>query len=168
MKNLTLLASLLLGIYSSAQEKPADEKKDTLKHFTAVRVSAPPKIDGLLTDSVWQHSNVMSDFVQRLPIEKAAPTQRTEVRIIYDDKAIYIGAMLYDNHPDSILRELGGRDSWELNADEFEVFFDTYHSNQDAFAFRVSASGVQGETKVSDYTYNAVWVSSVKIVENGW
>ncbi len=143
-------------------------QEDTLKHFTAKRTDLIIKIDGKLDDPAWAGSEIMSDFIQRLPIEKAAPTQKTEVRILYDDQALYVGAMMYDTNPDSILHQLGNRDSWDLNADEFEIFLDTYNSRQDGFSFSVSASGVQGDSKFSDYTYNAIWESSVKITQQGW
>ncbi|HNF31598.1 MAG TPA: hydrolase, partial [Bacteroidia bacterium] len=76
---------------------------DSLKHYKATRIFEPIKIDGQLTESVWASTNALSDFVMNRPIEGGVPTQKTEVRIVYDNTAIYIGAMLYDSAPDSIL-----------------------------------------------------------------
>jgi hypothetical protein len=141
---------------------------DTLKHYSAVRITNPPKIDGVLDDACWQNIPGFSDFVQRLPDENRPPTQRTEVKIAYDDQAIYVGAFMYDTYPDSILAELGSRDAGGLNADDFRIIFDTYNSRQDAFFFQVYASGVQVDGRFSDYTYNAVWESKTKINDQGW
>ncbi|MCC7303156.1 MAG: carbohydrate binding family 9 domain-containing protein [Bacteroidia bacterium] len=141
---------------------------DTLKHYPIQRTDKPPKIDGDLNDECWSKAEAITDFIQKLPVDKAAPTQKTDVRLLYDDYAIYIYAYMYDTHPDSILRELGSRDYWDLNADAFSVKFDTYNSRQDAFVFGVSASGLQSDNKLSDYTYNAVWHSHVRITDKGW
>jgi hypothetical protein len=137
------------------------------KQATAIRTSTPPKIDGHLNDSVWQKAIPVSDLVQFNPIFKAPPSHKTEIRVIYDDNAFYIGAMMYDSAPDSILKQLGNRDD-DLNADEFGIEIDTYNSATDAYSFAVTASGVQSDYKEHDLTYNAVWESSVKILDNGW
>jgi hypothetical protein len=137
------------------------------KHVSVTRVPVSPRIDGVLDDEVWAGAMVAGDFIQNSPVENAAVSFPTEVRILYDNNAIYVGAMLYDNSPDSIRRQLGLRDNY-VNADAFRIVFDTYNTQQDAFDFSVTASGVQGDARFSDYNFNAVWNSSVKILPNGW
>jgi hypothetical protein len=137
------------------------------KKLGAQRVSVKPKIDGVLDDECWKTAEVAKDFEQNSPVEKAPISFPTEVRITYDNTAIYIGAMCYDNAPDSILRQLGLRDDYP-NADNFRVVFDTYNSQQDAFDFTVTASNVQNDSRFSDNNFNAVWTSNVKILPNGW
>jgi len=137
------------------------------KTFKATKVVSGPKIDGKLDDDIWKNAEIRDDFIQSDPTEGNSPTYRTEVRVLYDDFAIYIGAMMYDDHPDSILHELGNRDD-DLNADNFSVAFDTYNKQQDAFVFSVYASGVQVDYKMSDPTFNAVWESETRILNNGW
>jgi hypothetical protein len=150
---------------------------DSLKHYKATRIFEPIKIDGQLTESVWASTNALSDFVMNRPIEGGVPTQKTEVRIVYDNTAIYIGAMLYDSAPDSILKELGLRDGTDpssnsgftdINADYFRFVFDPYNTRQDAYDFGVYASGIQADSRYSDYLFDAVWESSVKITDKGW
>ena len=140
---------------------------DTTKVCIASRITVPPKIDGVLNESFWSDIKPVSDFVMNRPIEGGKPTQRTEVRIAYDNKAVYVAAMLYDNNPDSILHELGNRDDG-LNADYFRFVIDPYNLRQDAFDFGVYASGVQTDAKFTDPTFNAVWESAVKIHDKGW
>src|ERR1035437_9786016 len=137
------------------------------KTFKATKVSEGPKIDGKLDDDVWKNPEVRDDFIQSDPTEGKNPSYKTEVRVLYDDFAIYVGAMMYDDHPDSILHELGNRDD-DLNADNFGFSIDTYNKQQDAFVFFVYASGVQGDFKMSDPTFNAVWESETRISSNGW
>ncbi len=142
--------------------------QDTLKTCNATRVNAIPQIDGKLDEPIWQTSLGVSDFVQGRPIENSAPSFTTEIKVIYDNTAIYIGAVLYDTAPDSILSELGNRDDTDLNADLFQVKLDPYNTRQDAFIFGVWASGIQLDSKWTDATFNAVWQSAVSINAKGW
>jgi len=137
------------------------------KQAYAVKTTTAPKIDGILTDTVWNKAIVINDFTQSTPINNIAPSFKTEVKIMYDNNAIYVGAFLYDPHPDSIYKEIGNRDD-DLNADAFYIGFDTYNNQRDAYIFGISASGVQSEIRELDNTYNAVWQSAVSIIENGW
>lgn len=133
----------------------------------AVRTTDHPHIDGRIDEALWQAAPVITGFQQNSPTEGAPVSYNTDVRILYDNTAIYISAMMYDEHPDSIMRQLGVRDSW-VNADRFRVVFDTYNTQQDAFDFRVTASGVQSDSRFSDMNYNAVWASEVQLLPNGW
>lgn len=144
------------------------QEKDTLRTFTATRVENAPKIDGIINEEVWTHSQVTGDFIQRTPIEGKPESYKTEVRIIYTDFAVYIAATMYDPHPDSILKQLGKRDDQNLNADYFYFKIDTYNKHQDAYQFGVYASGVQMDSKFSDATFDAVWKSAVVITDKGW
>ena len=142
------------------------------KTHNAVRVETPPKIDGVLDEDVWINAPIATSFYQIEPQPGNASSQKTEVKVLYDNTAIYIGAMLYDSSPDSILKELGDRDVGENNADLFGVFFDTYNDDLNCFAFVISASGVQTDLKFfpggEDVAWDAVWKSEVKITDKGW
>ncbi len=137
------------------------------KTANAFRTPVPPIIDGQIDDHVWLLADPLCDFLQYEPFFGIAPSQATEVRILYDDFAIYIGARLYDSAPDSILTQLGNRDDG-LNSDLFGIQFDTYHNGLDAYIFEVYASGVQRDSRRSDATFNAVWESAVNIDQKGW
>jgi len=141
---------------------------DSTKIFTATRAKESPKIDGKLDDVAWQNVKVASDFTQRAPFDKQHESQNTEVKIIYTDYAIYVGAYMHDTSPDSILKQLGKRDQDGLNSDRFFFKIDPYNNQQDAFQFGVTASGIQLDSKFSDGTFDAVWSSSVGMSEDGW
>lgn len=140
---------------------------DTTKIAFATRTETPPKIDGVM-DEIWNKAKPISDFIQFTPLYNVPTTQKTEVRVLYDDKAIYVFANLFDSSPDSILEQLGSRDDEDLNADYFEVEFDTYNNQLDGYTFVVYASGVQADRREFDNTYNAVWESKAKITSEGW
>ena len=154
---------LLLSHFALAQNDSIPPRKE---YFTT-RATKTPKIDGLLDDETWKTATIISEFKQNFPNYDVAPTQTTNVQIVYDNTAIYIAAFLYDSCADSICKQLGNRDDG-LNADNFRIVFDTYNTEQDAFDLSVTASGVQSDSRFSDYLYNAVWESAVKIHPEGW
>lgn len=142
--------------------------QDSLKTHQATRINTGVKIDGIMDDAAWIAIQEATNMVQNVPNEGREPTQKTSFKIIYDNNAVYIGAMLYDTAPDSILHELGKRDDGDLNSDYFRFVIDPYNTRQDAYDFGVWASGVQTDSKFSDFTYDAIWESAVKISEQGW
>ena len=159
----TVFLGLLFFLHAFSQNDSIPTRKD----YTTSRAAKAPKIDGLLDDAAWENVTTISDFKQNFPVYGAASTQRTEVKIVYDNTSIYIAAMLFDTAPDSIAKQLGNRDDF-LNADNFRIVFDTYNTEQDAFDLTVTASGVQSDSRFSDGLYNAVWESAVKLRSNGW
>lgn len=137
------------------------------------RVSESPKIDGILNDPAWINATIAKDFIQFEPYNGKKPSLPTEVKVIYDDKAIYFGAILYDTNPDSIIKDLGERDDpWRINSDMFTVLLSTFNDGVNAFEFTVSASGIQSDIKHNadnqDENWDAVWDSKVKITDKGW
>jgi len=149
------------------------------KRLTAVRTVSPPRIDGDLTDEAWQSAPLAGDFVQYSPFNGRSASLSTEVRILYDDEALYIAAIMYDPNPDSIYAQLGRRDSDNnLNADHFYIDISTFNDGLNGEIFKVSASGVQSDMKArssgtssyggGDRSWDAVWFSNVRITNEGW
>ncbi len=165
MRKTTFTIMLLLLYFYNIAVSQSDSKYPV---FQAVRVDETPSIDGVLDEVIWSQSNAITDFRQKDPVFDAPPRFKTDVRIIYDNKALYIGATMFDSSPDSIKRELGVRDNDDLNADFFAIGFDTYNNKQDAYQFMITASGVQIDNRFVDETYDAVWASAVKITDEGW
>lgn len=159
----TLSLLLSLSLFSTESEDSIIVRRE----YSTVRANQPIRIDGELNDAEWARAEVTEDFRQNSPTENAPVSFPTQVRIMYDNVGIYIGAKMLDNQPDSINRQLGLRDEY-LNADDFRIVFDTYNTQQDAFDFSVTASGVQNDSRFSDYNYNAVWKSAVSLQKDGW
>ncbi|MFI5196149.1 MAG: DUF5916 domain-containing protein [Chitinophagales bacterium] len=129
-------------------------------------------IDGKLNEPAWQKADKATGFTQLSPNPGQPSGQRTEVSILYDNDAVYIGAMMYDTSPDSILKQLSARDEDGSNADAFSVSFDTYLDKQNASLFVVTASGVQLDAilkfDAANLSWNAPWYSKVNINDKGW
>lgn len=162
------LTGLAIALCISLFGKEDTDSAIVRRVYNTVRATAAVKIDGALDDAAWQGVEVADRFEQNSPVEQGGVRNQTEVKLIYDNVGIYIGAMLYDSAPDSIGHQLGIRDNYDLVADRFRIVFDTYNTQQDAFEYQVTASGVQLDARFSDSYYNGVWKSAVQIVSNGW
>ena len=150
------------------------------KRVAAVRTPTPPVIDGSLDDTVWQKAEAVSGFHQYEPHNDRPASFETFVKILYDDNSIYIGARMIDPNPDSILTELGLRNSGDnLNADRFWIHINPFDDGINGFSFQVTASGVQTDINLAgagrgfggargDMDWDAVWKSAVSITDEGW
>lgn len=143
------------------------------KKLQAQRATVSPKIDGLLDDVAWASAPIATDFIELRPVPKRLEPKEgaTEVKIMYDDYAIYVSARMFDK-PDSVVHELVSRDNIG-NADFLGVMFDTFLDGVNGYGFYVTAAGVQFDAKYSqvageDSNWNAVWESAVKLDSKGW
>jgi hypothetical protein len=113
------------------------------------RIATPPVVDGRLTDAAWAEAPLINGFSQHEPIEGQPPSERTEVRILYDADALYIGAWLYDSDPSGIVLGEARRDVNLRDMDAFIVVLDTYLDRQNAFVFGTNPSGVEYDGQVT-------------------
>ena len=142
------------------------------KTTQALRVNNHISIDGKLNEKEWDNALPAKDFIMFYPDngKEENPDKKTEVKILYDDEAIYVGAIMYDN-PENILKEIKLRDQFGTS-DHFGVFFNGFNDNQLEYRFFISAAGVQLDAIATsageDYTWDAIWDCSVKTTELGW
>jgi hypothetical protein len=169
-----LTAFLLLSWTTPAPAQapaPADLPRPTV---AAGRVTTRIVIDGRLNEPDWQAAQAATDFVQRDPDEGQPATERTEVRILFDGDAIYVGARMFDREPSAIARNLTRRDQDSDDfADAFHVAFDAHHDHLTGAHFAVTAAGTQLDETLfddssSDDSWDAVWSSAVTVDEQGW
>lgn len=168
-----LFIVLQFNASASAVTSPAARDK---KRAEAVRVTQRIHIDGLLDEAAWQESVPATDFIIYSPHNGVPSSFKTEVKIMYDDDALYIGAMMYDKYPDSIFVELGQRDKGDINADHFYIELSPFNDGLNGDLFKVSASNVQIDNKLTttenwghhNDTWDAVWESRTNVTDNGW
>ena len=138
-----------------------------------MQTASAPKIDAVLDEPEWKAAKPLTDFIQFLPNEGSEPTEKTEIRILYDDEALYFGCMMYDSEPAKIVARLARRDD-EVESDYINLLIDSYHDLQTDFEFRINASGVKVDVlryddgKQTDYSWDPVWTVATRITENGW
>jgi hypothetical protein len=140
---------------------------------TAVAAVEAPTIDGVLDDRVWQSATPLTGFVQAEPLEGQPASEATEVRIVYDDEAIYVAAMMHDADPSQIVTTDTRRDSGLGEMDSFQIIFDTYRDQQNGFVFGTNAAGIQYDGQVRDQggtsaSWDGSWDVRTSVTETGW
>ena len=158
---------LVLGncYFSISQEK---------KSIEATRIDHPPKIDGILDDSIWETLPTASDFQMFDPGNGGAiPIEyKTEVKIAYDDVAVYVAAYMNDPDPETILSQFSQRDEVFVQADHFSIALNTYNDGINETHFFVTSAGTIGDAIASqnnfDFGYNVVFECRVSKDEKGW
>ncbi len=167
----TTLITLTTWGQNSKTEIPAIKTK---KSILATLKSKNITIDGNLNEENWTQAESANNFIMLDPDNGKSENQnqRTEVKILYDNRAIYIGAILYDTEPQKILREMTTRD--EIGAaDFFGVFINGFNDGQQEYSFFVTASNGQADCirtsqEEEDFSWDAIWSSQAKITDKGW
>ena len=161
---LYILLNLFIISNINAQDK---------KTYYINRTEIAPKIDAILDDNAWKDAQVATNFIEFRPNPGTvnAEEKRTEVKMSYDNDAIYISAYLYDN-PKDIMTQFTQRDDFG-QSDFFGIIFNPNNDAQNNTEFFVFSSGTQADAVESpsngeDFGWNAVWESSVKMQDNGW
>ncbi|MHC0442060.1 DUF5916 domain-containing protein [Flavobacterium sp. 3-210] len=164
MKKLVFL-SLLLSTFWSYSQKKVLQAQSTVESIS---------IDGKLDEAAWENAPIATNFIMFEPDNgKPIPEgKKTEIKVLYNNDAIYIGAMMYDDEPNKILKEISQRDNFGT-ADIFGVFVNGFNDGQQNFEFFVSAADVQGDCIMTDaigedYSWDAVWLSKAHITDKGW
>jgi len=141
---------------------------------TAVRIApGAVRVDGKLDEPVWATAEPATGFTQQSPRDGDPATERTEVRLAYDDDAVYVGARMYDAEPNGVRAQLARRDNIS-QSDIFEVDFDSYHDHRTAFTFAVNPLGVRLDAVASndfmggDTGWDPVWQAATQRDSLGW
>lgn len=168
-----LRSSLFTLLFTLFVHQSFSQINTNRKKISTTRITTPPKIDGVLDDAAWKDAEIAKDFIMMRPNNGTLEpnTHKTEVKIIYDNDAIYISALMYDPDSEKIPAEFTNRDNFG-NADFFLVTINPNDDGQNPFEFVVSSAGSQADSKISngneDFNWSAVWESGFKITEKGW
>lgn len=173
MRTFRLFTIITCAAFSVIYSKNGDAQgvQSVRKLASAVRIVGAIQIDGNLNDEGWKNLVVARDFQELSPRPGSLPQFDTEVRFGYDDAALYIGARMWDDAPDSILHQLSERDRL-ANTDEFGIWFSTFDDGLNAVRFATTPDGVQVDEQLSpdnnDQSWDAVWDVACSIDSSGW
>jgi hypothetical protein len=172
-----LLMSYSIYAQNDTTTDSSEEKKSNLeskKKLKTLFANEKISIDGKLDETIWDSSEIAKDFVMFQPDngKPIAQNKRTEVKVLYDNEAIYIGALLYDDEPNKILKEISQRDEFGVS-DNFGVFINGYNDGQQNFQFYATASDGQADcintdSNGEDFSWDAIWSSKAIITDFGW
>ena len=143
------------------------------KTVRVVRVDTPPFIDGTLDDDVWKRANVITDFHQIRPGDGTPPSEPTEVYLLYDDDAFYIGARMYDSDPELIAAPTIRHGQGLGPDDRLVVIIDPFNTGRSGYRFETNANGIRHDALYNDISsfqseWSVIWDVAASIDENGW
>ncbi len=140
-----------------------------------LRIESEIVIDGELDEPEWQRVEPSTDFTQQEPIMGEPSSERTEVRLLYDDTYLYVGVYCFDSAGEKgIVVTNVRRDFSPFEGDYFGVLLDTFDDNRNAFVFGTNPRGskrdgqMAGNGESSNFDWDAVWYVKSKITEQGW
>ena len=166
------VASAVVTLTFLAQAAFASIATSVKPVYHALRAAKAPAIDGDLSDDAWKNAEEISDFTQHDPSEGKPATQKTVLKVVYTDEAIYFGVMMFDTRP--VQTRLGRRDSADLQCDWVRVNISPQHDNLSGAEFFVNPANVQVDGILyndiyDDYSWDGVWTSGAKILPGvGW
>jgi hypothetical protein len=180
MRHLFVTAALLLAGSTVASAQVTNEAGSgggydhaAAPTASAVRATAGISIDGVLDERDWAAAPAITELRQTEPVEGSAVSEATDVRIVYDDDAIYVGARLDDRA--AVTTRLARRDAGLGDSDRFVVLLDSYHDHETAYRFWTNPSGVKGDAVVSgnqtgggDSSWDPVWDLATGVTASGW
>ena len=174
---------------ASARDNDGELDPSTLsfREIFAEKTTTPPNIDGDISDPVWGKAEVLTSFLQTQPKDLSQPTERTEVRLLYDDENIYVAFMNFDSDPDAVVSRFARRDSWSSNrsgrgggsvsginnSDWVGVALDSRNDNLTGYSFIVNAAGSKLDTYIYDdsryeTSWDGVWDAKIQRFNDGW
>lgn len=175
-----LIGLAIIACFASAGAQTASAPSPSLPRASAAPSTGTIAIDGKLDESAWASATPIRDFHQQQPVEGVAPTQRTEVRVLYDERALYIGARMYDSlgvrgiraplaRRDQLLNANGNNGSFNsLTTDKLIVLLDPYHNHIDEAWFEINPAGVRGDQFNGDPSWDPIWEAATQVDSLGW
>ncbi|KAA3615771.1 MAG: hypothetical protein D8M58_16400 [Calditrichaeota bacterium] len=148
----------------------------TDNHLKITRINSPVNIDGKINEQEWLNVKPVK-MVMFLPTFNQAPTEQTEVRLVYDDEFLYVAANLNDQSPDKIQITSNKRDAWNLSNDIFGIMIDTFNDKENGLCFYTNPAGSRWDFTVYNdasggfpvnISWNTFWEVESSIDENGW
>ncbi|HET6373979.1 MAG TPA: carbohydrate binding family 9 domain-containing protein, partial [Candidatus Polarisedimenticolia bacterium] len=166
-----LPAVLLLG-GALGRSDPLSAPDPPIAH--AVRAPAPVTVDGVLDEAAWSGAEPITSFTQRFPAEGSPASQKSDVRILFDDERLFIGAELYDSEPARIIAREMKEDADLSSDDAFGILLDTFHDRRNGFYFLTNPNGAKSDALVYDegrntsFDWDGIWEVACRTTERGW
>jgi hypothetical protein len=168
-----LSASLLAIAALQSSGATSSYRPEATPVVQAAPVAGSIRIDGRLDEPDWLRAAPALDFTQLDPDEGRLASERTDVRVLIDHEALYIGARMWDADPTAIVSRLWRRDNATTDANWFQVFIDAYHDHLTAVEFRVTPAGSIWDASLGangnrDLSWDPVWAYATRTDSSGW
>ena len=165
MRVLIVLFSLLLCSLSAYSQTPKAK---------AFKIKERIRINGKLDEPAWQSAQPIGDLIQVLPKEDETPSEKTEVRIMVDDNALYFGIICYDRTPSAIVSTQLTRDADLTVDDHIAIVIDPFFDQRNGYLFMINPEGARTDGQISnnadmsDTSWDGIWDAAARISERGW
>jgi hypothetical protein len=165
---------IALLIFASPIFPITSPQDNGLRRLRVLHINEPIKVDGRLDEPSWSQATPATDFRQQEPNEGQLASEQTEIRLLFDEKNLYIGVHAFDSEPARINSRELVRDASFSNDDKVEILLDTYHDRRNAYRFAVNPLGTQQDALITDegrdlnLSWDAPWISAGRIDETGW
>ena len=168
LATVALVTLLVTPAFAAGSNRTAAMVVDAI----AVPSGTPMVVDGKLNEAVWEQAPSISEFVQREPADGEAPSQRTDVRVAFDETAVYVAVRAFDTEPHRIVGMLTRRDQ-RTPSDWIKIVVDSFFDRRSAFEFGVNPAGVKLDRYYfndgnSDDSWDAVWDVEIARDDDGW
>ena len=168
-------AALLTEMPAPAPAQQADVMNSGRRTMTAERMRDDERIelDGVLDEPVWDRAQHGGEFIMQDPVLGGTPTERTEVRIVFNRDHLYIGATLYDSEPDKLKGNTRKRDEFLSADDRFMWTMDTFLNQQTGYFFEMNPSGLmadalKGPSGTNNREWDGIWNARAHRSDIGW
>ena len=174
MKSLISLELCLFFLILPLLGQETGSQSTLIKRLTAIRIHSEINIDGLLTEALWEEAAPATGFTQSEPYEGRAATERTEVRVLYDDENIYFGIYCHTSDPDQLIVNDLRRDFQSRDGDSFEIILDTFNDDRSGFLFVTNPESAKLDAQLANdgrdvnTDWDGVWQVRSSINRDGW
>jgi hypothetical protein len=165
MLSAAVLVSAGTAIAQGAQPAPS---------ASAARIHEPIHLDGRFDEQAWRAALPIGPLRQREPVEEADATEATEIRLVYDDDALYVAVECHDRTARDIVATQLTRDA-ELDVDDYVmIVLDPFFDHRNGFFFQVNPSGARSDGQVSNNAeelnsdWDGIWNAAARRTESGW
>lgn len=172
-RSLGVLAAIALALLIDASSSIAQTAEQP-PTFTATRTTGAITLDGALDEPEWTASPVARGFVQSDPAEGRPATFDTDVRMLYDDEAVYFGVVAFDDDPSRVIVTDLKKDYVVDASDAFGVVLDTFHDGRNGYVFVTNPSGAKYDAQITNEgreinaDWDAVWEVKTRRTATGW
>ncbi|MEK7400829.1 MAG: DUF5916 domain-containing protein [Gemmatimonadota bacterium] len=163
MRPMVVAAATLIGLTAAARAQELEAR----------RAQTAPVVDGRADEAVWRDAPVASAFTVFRPTEGGTPTYKTEVRVVYDARTLFVLVRAFDPHPDSIVGVLTRRDNVGPPSDVIQLDLDTYHDGRNGYEYVVNPAGVKSDFLIFDddrldLSWDGIWDVGTSVDSLGW
>ena len=169
-----ICAAVLLSHSLVWPQTTTDTEKPLDRQIIAHHTNDPITVDGILDEPVWKEADIATGFIQREPYQGEPATEKTEIRVLYDDKAIYFGVWAWDREPEKLIINHLEQDFSHRDDDGVSFYIDTFNDDRNSYGFYINPVGAKREMQSVDegkfqiFEWEDVWDVKTQITDEGW